>query len=379
MRDRGHDDRVTAWLQRHAVAVFALAAVASSLLIVWLGLGLTFFSDEWAFIERRALGDPSTWLAPHNEHWSTIPIIVYRGLVETVGLRSYVPYLAVLLALHVACATLVFILLRRSSGPIIALGGSVVVLVFGSGFENLYWGFQIGFVGSMVLGLAMLAVLDGPATSRSIAAVVTLLVANLMTSGIGLTFLFIAAVELSLRSGWRRALPLLVLPAGTYLAWYLAFGSMGIRTHGDPFTIEAAVAIPGVVSAGIMWMLGSITGLTGPLAFVVAAGVVVLVARRGRLIPTRFVALAAGIIVQYAIIALAGARAAEGQAYFSRYTYLTGILAVVALGDMLPYSRLSRWLAWRGFFHKPSVPDASYPRSGWRRFVFPASSRRSFL
>jgi hypothetical protein len=332
--------RVTVSLERHAVAVFVLAASASSLLILGLGLGLTFFSDEWAFIERRALGDPSTWLAPHNEHWSTIPIIAYRGLVETVGLRSYVPYLAVLLALHVACATLVFILLRRSSGPIVALGGSLVVLVFGSGFENLYWGFQIGFVGSMVLGLAMLAILDGPATSRGIAAVVTLLVANLMTSGVGLTFLVIAAMEMSLRPGWRRAIPLLAIPAGAYVAWYLGFGSMGIETHRDPFTIASVLEVPSFVGAGIVWMLGSITGLTGPLAIVVAAGVSVVAARRRRSIPARALAVGAGIVVQYALIALVRAGVTEGQVGYSRYTYLTGILAVVALGALIGRQRL---------------------------------------
>ncbi|MCY2987910.1 MAG: hypothetical protein NTY19_08625 [Planctomycetota bacterium] len=57
----------------------------------------------------------------------------------------------------------------------------------------------------------------------------------------------------------------------------------------------------------------------------------------------------------------------------TRHASLFVIVAVVALGDMLPYSRLSRWLAWRGFFHGPSIPDASYPRSGWRRFVVPAA------
>ena len=34
--------------------------------LLWLGRGMTFFSDEWAFIESRSLGDPTTWLQPHN-------------------------------------------------------------------------------------------------------------------------------------------------------------------------------------------------------------------------------------------------------------------------------------------------------------------------
>ncbi len=71
--------------------LFLVSTGLSLILIVALGLGMTFFSDEWAFIESRSLGDPSTWLPPHNEHWSTLPIIVYRVVVETVGIGSYVP------------------------------------------------------------------------------------------------------------------------------------------------------------------------------------------------------------------------------------------------------------------------------------------------
>src|SRR5215204_6892946 len=98
-----------------------------------MGRGLTFFSDEWAFIESRSLGDPGTWLPPHNEHWSTIPILVYRALVETLGLTSYVPYLAVVIALHGLVVGLTFVVLRRRSGPIVAVGVSMLLLTFGSG------------------------------------------------------------------------------------------------------------------------------------------------------------------------------------------------------------------------------------------------------
>ena len=73
---------------RRSGMVFVALAVASSIFVLWLGLGLTFFSDEWAFIETRSLLDPATWWAPHNEHWSTIPILVYGALLQVVGLRS---------------------------------------------------------------------------------------------------------------------------------------------------------------------------------------------------------------------------------------------------------------------------------------------------
>ncbi|MBA2299210.1 MAG: hypothetical protein H0W22_00370, partial [Chloroflexi bacterium] len=55
--------------------IFLLLALISFVVIVRLGFGMTFFSDEWAFIEGRSLGDPGTWLPPHNEHWTTLSIL----------------------------------------------------------------------------------------------------------------------------------------------------------------------------------------------------------------------------------------------------------------------------------------------------------------
>ncbi|MDT7613404.1 MAG: hypothetical protein QOF00_851, partial [Pseudonocardiales bacterium] len=142
-----------------STVVLVVALAIGLPLLLWLGRGLTFFSDEWAFIESRSLGDPGTWLPPHNEHWSTLPVIAYRLLVETVGLRTYVPYLAVVVALHGLVVTLVFVAVRRSSGPFAAVAVAILLLCYGSGFENLYWGFQTGFVGATAFGVAALLAL----------------------------------------------------------------------------------------------------------------------------------------------------------------------------------------------------------------------------
>jgi len=93
--------RLVGLTTRRSSLIFGAMAVATSMFVLWLGLGLTFFSDEWAFIETRSILDPTTWWAPHVEHWSTIPILVYGALMKIVGLRTYVPYLAALYALHV--------------------------------------------------------------------------------------------------------------------------------------------------------------------------------------------------------------------------------------------------------------------------------------
>ena len=127
-------------------AVVGIVAVLAVGFLVWLGLGLTFFADEWAVIADRAV-TVEDLLAPFNEHWLAVTIVVYRGLLGLVGMDTYVPYLALLAVLHALVAILVYLLVRRRTCPAVAVGIAVVVLLFGSGFENLFWGIQIGFVG----------------------------------------------------------------------------------------------------------------------------------------------------------------------------------------------------------------------------------------
>ena len=92
-------------------------------------------------------------------------------MLGSFGLSSYMPYLALLALLHVVVVLEVYVLARRAAG---AWSGAVIALIvafFGSGFENLFWAMQIGFVGAIALGLAAMILLDGqPGRGRVIAA-----------------------------------------------------------------------------------------------------------------------------------------------------------------------------------------------------------------
>ncbi len=192
---------------------FVVAATAAGVLLLVLGSGMTFFADEWAFIESRSLSDPIDWLRPHNEHWSTLPIIVYRLMVETIGIGSYMPYLAVVVALHVGVACLVYRLVERRSGRPAAFVAGMLVALFGAGFENLYWGFQTGFVASVLFGLAAVDVTDrGPAADAALA-VVGLLLLSLLSSGQGLIMCVLIGTYWLLDTGWRRRVLWLGIPA----------------------------------------------------------------------------------------------------------------------------------------------------------------------
>ena len=313
--------------------LFWVLAGLAMLTLAWLGRGMTFWSDEWAFIANRSLTDPGTWWAPHNEHWSTVPVIVYRALVETVGLRTYVPYLAVVAILHVLIAWLTYRAVERVVGPRTALAASAVVLFFGSGFENLYWGFQIGFVGAMLAGLVALEALDGEPSPRRAVAVSVALLVGVMTAGVALFFVVAAGVMLLVHSGWRRWLWVLAIPTGAYAAWYVLVGRSGVGVFRDPFTAQSIASIPEFVFRGIQAGLGAATGLPilgWGLVLLAGAGAAIALSR-GTKPSRRVLALGAAVVTQYVLIAMNRAGVTLNQVDYPRYTYVSGILIVQIL------------------------------------------------
>lgn len=324
---------------RRSGMVFGALAVASSIFVLWLGLGLTFFSDEWAFIERRSLLDPATWWAPHNEHWSTMPILAYGALLQVVGLRTYVPYLAVVYALHVVACAGVFVLVRRRSGPLAGLAAALIGLLLGAGFENLFWGFQLGFVGSTAAGIWALAVLDGTPTRARRAGVAALLTAAVASSGIGLTFLVAVGTALMLRPAWRSSWRWMAIPVVAFALWFVLVGHTGIGIFRQPMTLDTLAAIPGFVAGGFANAAGAVLGI-GPELGLLAAGLAVLAAvglafRRRSRRPVLAVACTIGLAFQYTLIAAARAGVTVDQVDYSRYTYIGALLALIALADVV--------------------------------------------
>jgi hypothetical protein len=340
-----------------ADVVVGLASVAAFAVLVWLGRGLTFFADEWAVIEDRPIGI-ETFFRPFNEHWLGVTTLVHRAMVETIGLGTYVPYLVLLGALHVVVALLVYTVARRLTLAPVAAGIPVVVLFFGSGFENLFWGMQIGFVGAIALGLGALLLLDGEPDPGRVVAASGLLVVAVATSGYGLFMLGLVGLDVLVERRRWRLLPAVLVPAVTWLAWYMALGRSGVATHGDPFTLDQALSIPGFIVRGAGAAFGGATGVGPILGIALAGGVAawlgVLAVRRRR-VPPRAVAAVGAIVAMYALLALVRSQLEEVDAtQYTRYTYLTGILALVALAAIvgrpsIPAGGRARLLAVGGF------------------------------
>ena len=232
-----------------------------------------FFADEWDFIAKRSrppLSQPGRLadmlLTPHNEHWSTLPIIVYRAIFGVVGLRAYWPYLVVLYAFHLALIVLMVRLLRRSGVGVVARCFAVgIFVVYGAGAENLLWAFQFAWIGACIAGLVMIELVDVAAerlTRGRIVGTWLVGVAGLMCAGVGVSMVAAAVIATWLRHGWRRAVVVGSVPAITQVAWTIAYGrnaspvetrwnsvphrALGYAWRAITSTVDRTVGLPGL-------------------------------------------------------------------------------------------------------------------------------------
>jgi hypothetical protein len=252
-------------------ALWAFAAVEAGALVYYsvLARGQWFFADEWDFLANRSL-NPKSLLLPHQGHWSTVPIVVYRVLWQLFGLRTYTPYVALTIALHLIAGALLRVILRRSGvRPWVATAGASVFVLFGAGAQEIFWAFQIGFAGSLVFGLVQVILADhaGPVDRRDwlgLAAGVL----GLMCSGAYLAMAVAVGVTVSLKRGWRVAAlhtaPLAVL----YLGWWAHY-----LRHSKVWT-RASSSSPSEVFA---WTWRGATNLFVEIGHISAFGVALFV------------------------------------------------------------------------------------------------------
>src|SRR5262249_33052090 len=109
-------------------ALLAALLLLGALVLVHLTRGETFYADEWDWILNRRHGGLGTFLSPHQQHLSLVPLIVYRLLFGVAGIRHYWPYLAVVIAAQLVCVTLVYYYVLPRVGPLFALLAAALVL-----------------------------------------------------------------------------------------------------------------------------------------------------------------------------------------------------------------------------------------------------------
>ena len=316
-------------------APFVVAAVASGVFLLYLGRSLTFWYDEWDFITFS--GSAGDFLRPHNEHWSTLPLLLYRGTFRVAELHSYLPYLAELIVLHVGAVAGAYVLMRRRLGPFLATVLCLPLLLLGAGSENLFWAFQTGIVGSVLLGVWALVLLER--SGRRSAWVASLLVlGSVMSSGIGLFFV-VAAFGRTALDPELRSRTLTVVPAVlAYAVWHLSFGGEAVDSAG-PSDLPAVLnfASRGIGHAAeVMFALEGLPVREGLglllvcVLFVVAA----FSAFRGQ---QRTLAIACLLALVSMYVAIGLVRESLNLAHWdrSRYVYVAAFLLALTLSDLL--------------------------------------------
>jgi hypothetical protein len=331
----------------------ALAAVAAFLVAD--GRGQTFWFDEWAFLLDRQGNGAATYLEPHNGHFSLVPIAVYKLLLELAGMARYWPYQLVVIAVHLICATLVYLYGERRVGGWLAAGVTVPLLFLGPAWQVIIWPFELAWVTSLAAGLGALMLLDRGRRGDLVGASLLLCV-SIASSGLGVAVLLGVAVDTALHSERRRRLWTLAPPAGLYVAWYLAYGEPN-------FALHRIARVPGFVADALAASVSSLVGLSGqtipdvgaslewgrPLAVVAVALLVWRLVSLGG--PSRRVAALLATIVGFWVltaVSRAGVQVAGyalAPAYSSRYIYVGGFFLTLVAMELLRGVRVSRTAA----------------------------------
>jgi hypothetical protein len=329
------------------VVVFGLVLLFAFVFYLVLARRLWFYRDDWEFLAGRTLSLDDL-LRQHGGHMTALHLVVYRAMFAVIGLRSYLPYQVLSIGLHLLAATLLFVVMRKSSvNAWIAVAAASLFALFGAGGQDILWGFQIEFSGALVLGMTqmLLASHDGPIDRRDWAGLGVGLAA-LLCSGVAVAMVGVVGIATLIRRGWRPA-AFHVLPlAALFIAWWSHYG---LRPKSRDDQLSAMIDWVRHGTAGVFDALGQVPFVGWLLAAMLVVGMVLAwrdgpwAERRRRLaMPTAMLVGALGFEVVTAVNRSAfGARFATS----SRYLHIVAALLIPSLavaGNALFEKR--RWL-----------------------------------
>lgn len=321
-------------LRRPATWHYASLAICLAFLL-YLGSTQWFFYDEWAFLIPQPVGG---LFAPHVGHWSTSPILITQALRAVFGLSTYLPYVGLLIVVHLTLAHLLWRLMNRVGvAGWLATSLAALFMLLGAGAENLLWAFQIGFVGAMALGVAVVLILDRPDLGRGATiAVIALSVWSLTFSGTAVPVLIAGGLVSLARRGMLRTLALLGPSAVVYAVWYLTVQLPS--GSGSRFAVssldELMVDSPRFFGHFFVDGLGAVL----PFPFMGAIAVFALLVWALRTVPawrgpaTAAYALAGAAIIQGVLVSVSRVQLGTESASAGRYVYALVALLLPAIG-----------------------------------------------
>jgi hypothetical protein len=343
---RGLPARVP-WRRLAWPALFVLLAAGAALLIHETR-GTTFWFDEWEFVIDRSGNDPETFLSPHGEHLSLVPIAIYKLLLATAGMDHYLLYRLIVIGLHLLCAALVFVYVRRRVGPLLGLLAATLVVTLGPGWQNFLWPFQMAWLISLAAGLGALMLLERVDRRGDVGASV-LLGVSLASSGLGLPIMAGLAVDLGLARRRLRDAWIVLAPLALYVPWWIAYRPAGVIRHqivlALDFSADSAAAVMNALTGLTQAPLGgpaSTLEWGRPLAVAAVALLVWRLVTMAR-VPARVWALVTIIVSFWVLTGLRRAGLAVGNE--SRYVYVGVFFALPLIADLARGAALPTRLA----------------------------------
>jgi hypothetical protein len=341
--------------KRPWLSLLGLLTLLSTVLLLILGSKIGFFLDDWDLVIFRST--PSDWLLPHNEHIIVVPAALYQLSLSVFGMTA-MPLHVIAVVLFELSIVLLFFWLRPLVGEPLSVLACAVMLFLGAATADLVWAFQIGYFGSTAAGLGALLNLRSR-TRRGDAWACLLLVVSLLFSSMVIPFAAASAVQIYFRGearsgsdGLLRRAWVVLVPAALFLIWWVGWG----RLADNHATLENALKAPLFAVSALGYAGAVLTGLF-PLrevnssylwalpGLLVAAGIALLLRRRGR-IPPEFVI---GAVAALAFWLLAGLNYSPGRYFVAgRYQYPSALFLLMILAGagagLRPSPRLFKWL-----------------------------------
>ena len=209
--------------------VLGAGIVVQALVLVSMSRRLWFFGDDWDFLLTRGTiegaEDRGLW-APHNEHWSTLMVVLFRVIFPLAGLRSYLPYSMVQIVMHALVVLLLFSVMRRVGvSRWISVLVAWSVLFLGVATEALLSTTSMNHTGSTMFALAALRWSMVERRGRWRLPVLWLLMLlSLMFSATGVPMVAFVGYHLFFSRGLRAFAVGLSVPVAAYVLWYLTAG-----------------------------------------------------------------------------------------------------------------------------------------------------------
>jgi hypothetical protein len=328
-------------VRRHAATVAAAAvAIGGAVVLLAAGRGTWFYLDEWDFSLRAAHLSLDSIMGPNNQNWHGTVVLLYRAIFELFGFH-YAPFRLLATGLVVAIGLLAYVYARRRIGPWWALIPLALVVASPS-FEVQLWPFQMGQLLSGAGGLGALLLLDRDPTRGNRAAAAALLVLAVASSSVGVPLVALIAYDRLLTPGRRREV-LVALPAVVaYAIWYAEWGTR--EPSPNEFTAPAlSAAADRVVSIGdgvVTALLGLTSqGAKGTLIGQIGFAVLVVAVCWRIFGPyskdrPRVIALAAGLVTFWCLLAWGRGPQGAGIEVSGRYLFLSQVLVVLLLAEV---------------------------------------------